>query len=156
MGTLTADRRTAFKIYRSGDDTLKESLKKLFPNVSFSEIITDRVKTWEDVCEEANVDPKDPSYTVGLPHRIALNKIELMTEVLNEGWKPNRRADSQRKWFPWFYFNEPGFRFNVSAYYNGYALAGTGARLCFASRELSDHAAKYFLDLYKQAMDYGD
>ena len=154
--TLTLDEKEARKLYPSASPEFKALLDQNFGKDFFSGKITDRIKTWEDVCAESGVDPDDEEYTEGEPDEIAYSKIKLITKVLNEGWKPNWNNINQCKWYPWFYMNNPGFRLYVSYYYIGGTYDGTGARLCFSSRELSDYAANTFLELYKQFMTNGD
>jgi hypothetical protein len=71
---------------------------------------------------------------------------------MNEGWVPDWNNSSEWKYYPWFYLNSPGFRFYGSYYSFANANAGSGSRLCFRTRESSDHAGKKFLSLWRDLM----
>ena len=158
MSTLSIEKKNAIAAYRKAakDGEERKLLEGLFPDVSFDGKITDRIKTWEDVCEEAGEDPNDEKWNIGEVDEIGYRKAKLICKVLNEGWKPNWNNDRQYKWYPWFYRDRSGggFRFHTSDRFS--AVSGAPAWLCYASSELSDHAAKYFLEIYKQLMTNGE
>lgn len=154
MSTLTIEKKNALTAYKEADDKGKTLLSNLFGKEVFSQKITDRIKTWEDVCAEADVDQDSDDFTEGEEDEIAYRKLKLITKVLNEGWKPNWNNSSQYKWILWFYMDKPGFRLGGVISYYSHAATGAGSRLCFASRELAEHAAKYFIDIYKSLMTY--
>jgi hypothetical protein len=116
--------------------------------------ITERVKNLKQLFAVAGINPD--TY---LPYKKATNDekrwhnaaaiARLLSKVLNEGWVPDWDDHSQRKWRPWFYMNTPGFRFLGSVYVSAHTNSGAGSGLCFKSEELSDHAAKYFPDIFK-------
>lgn len=166
MSTLTIEKKNALIAYEKTGDEGKEILSNLFGPEVFSQKITDRIKTWEDVCAEVGENPNgsyytdeghdDPQFREIEPHELAYRKLILIAKVLNEGWKPNWNNSNQYKWHPWFYMNQPGFRFLISVRYYDGAAAGAGSRLCFSSRELSDYAGNAFFEIYKQLMTNGD
>ena len=74
--------------------------------------ITERIKTFEDACEElGNEHPFVRSYKgyancISEENKndkdiIAYLKLRIIAAALNEGWKPRFTKDEQR-WFPWF------------------------------------------------------
>ena len=156
MSTLTIEKKNALTAYKEADDKGKTLLSNLFGKEVFSQKITDRIKTWEDVCAEADVDPDSDDFTEGEEDEIAYRKLKLIAKVLNEGWRLNWNNNSQYKWYPWFYMNRPGFRFGGSDSYYSVASTAGGSRLCFSSRELSDYAANTFLKIYTQLMTNGE
>ncbi|MGN6491202.1 MAG: hypothetical protein ACTHLE_04340 [Agriterribacter sp.] len=147
MKTLSLSDQDARKIYPSAIPELKTILEANWGKSFFSQKITERVKTWEDVCREANEDPDDIIYRTGTADEIAYKKLKVIIRVLNEGWSPNWNDSSQRKWYPWFYLSSPGFRFLVTHFEFTYAIVGS--RLCFKSEELCEFAAKQFTSIYK-------
>ena len=77
-----------------------------------SKDITERIKTFEDACEElGNEHPFVKSYEkyVNIASDeedeeadvIAYLKLRIIVAALNEGWKPKFTEDEQR-WYPWF------------------------------------------------------
>lgn len=73
--------------------------------------ITERIKTFEDACNElGNYHPLVQEYwgvvNVNLDitlDLIAYLKLRIITAALNEGWEP-RFEEGERRYFPWFYF----------------------------------------------------
>lgn len=139
-------------IYPDAPPALKKILEDSFKPGFFSSKITDRIKTFADVCEVKGISEKEFFSECTLCDltidEIAYRQVKMICEVLNEGWKPNWNNSSEYKWRPWFYLNEPGFRFHVA--YFAYSGTGVGARLVFKSEELAEYAAKTFLDIYKK------
>jgi hypothetical protein len=117
------------------------------------EKVTDRIKTLEDALEETW--KTMPDFSV-LPEEMrkqhrALFCIEVITEALNEGWKPDWHDEDQRKWIPWFYPNSSsGFVFRNAIYHYSAASAGNGLHLCFKSDELARYAGTQFTEFYKE------
>lgn len=148
MKTLSLSDQDARKIYPSAITELKTILEANWGKSFFSQKITERVKTWEDVCREANEDPDDIIFRTGTADEIAYKKLKVIIRVLNEGWNPNWNDSSQRKWYPWFYQNSPGFRFLVGTDYDDDG-SSVGSRLRFKSEELCEFAAKQFTSIYK-------
>lgn len=120
-------------------------------------------KTWEKVCELQKLDPVACLPIVSeMPEQFqrqltATAKLYIITECLNivdggKPFEPNWNDYREYKYSPWFYMNKPGFRFSGSGGYLGSASAGTGSRLCFRTRALSDFAGKTFESIYNDAM----
>lgn len=114
--------------------------------------ITDLVKTFEDA-RKITGRPDVPDFS-SLPedlrkHFIALYKIVVITEALNEGWQPNWDNHNEYKYYPWFEMSPSSFAFNVSVCAYTFADAGSGSRLKFKTRELAKYAAIQFQDIWK-------
>lgn len=114
--------------------------------------ITDLVKTFEDA-RKITGRPDVPDFS-SLPedlrkHFIALYKIVVITEALNEGWQPNWDNHNEYKYYPWFEMSPSSFAFYDSYYGNAYADAGSRSRLKFKTRELAKYAAIQFQDIWK-------
>ena len=107
--------------------------------------VTERIKTFEDVCNELGEDHPMVSVYDALVSRangeqslaewmgkdvVAFLKLRIITEALNEGWHPKFTEDEYR-YYPWFYiytkeeydnFSEEEKRRCVGrAYYDAYA-----------------------------------
>jgi hypothetical protein len=149
METLQIDKSNALQAFKEADSTGKALLTNLFGKKIFLEKITDRIKTFEDACAEVGEDPDDDNFSEGTDDEIAFKKIKVVIRALNEGWKPNWDNSGQYKWYPWFYMNKPGFRFDGTLCGISSTLAPGGSRLCFETEELAKYAGQQFLDLYK-------
>lgn len=129
-------------------DVIKKTNKK-------SGDIKDRVKTYEDACAELGRQPynEDALMKLGLTKNdIAYQKMVVIVEALNEGWKPDVCDSNVRRWYPWFKPNgsPSSFAFYGSDYGNGFAFAGCGSRLALKSEELADYCGIQFLKLWKE------
>jgi hypothetical protein len=152
MKVLEINHENALSAHKAADDAGKRLLENLLgPDVfkKASGKITDRIKTFEDACAALEEDPDDNQFTDGEPDEIAYRKIKVIARALNEGWKPNWNNSNEYKWYPWFYLNNPGFRF-IDTYFDcTYTYTTGGSRLCFKSQDLAKYAGEQFLNLYK-------
>lgn len=167
-------------LYRTGGDEARKAIKEALGD-EFSELIpvTKRVQTLDDAVRELgddqpavkawrsikygySVSEKDPD-TADI---MAYVTLRVITEALNEGWKP-QFTEGERRWYAWYDFltkeevegmsdEEKEERrvvgranYNASAY-GGlvYSYAGSGSRLAFKNEELAEYAAKQFGDIY--------
>lgn len=148
MEQLIIDKKLAKKLYPKADQELRDLLLGKFGETTFTEKITDRIKTFEDACELLGFSPAFSD--LDGPDEIAYKKLKIIIRALNEGWVPDWNNSNQRKWAPWFEYSSSGFRFHAAAYALTYTDSTGGSRLCFASEELAIYAAKQFVDLYNQ------
>lgn len=152
MQTLKLTDDNARKLYKTAPSEMKAILEDSFTKEFFSQKITDRIKNYEDACNDQGLDPDEGVLT---DDERAINnqiKLRIVIRSLNEGWKPDWNNSSERKWYPWFYMDSPGFRFHGSYYGYSRTTFPGGSRLYLRSQELSDYAAKQFFDLYKGMM----
>ena len=176
-------------LYRTGGDEARKAIKEALGD-EFSELIpvTKRVQTLDDAVRELgddqpavkawrsikygySVSEKDPD-TADI---MAYVTLRVITEALNEGWKP-QFTEGERRWYAWYDFltkeevegmsdEEKEERrvvgrasYNADAYgglvfsyaYNVSAVSVTcyGSRLAFKNEELAEYAAKQFGDIY--------
>lgn len=133
-------------------EKLKDVIKKTNKE---SGDIKDRVKTYEDACAELGRQPynEDALMKLGLTRNdIAYQKMVVIVEALNEGWKPDVCDSNVRRWYPWFKPNgsPSSFAFCGSFCDCGAASAGSGSRLALKSKELADYCGFQFLKLWKE------
>lgn len=108
---------------------------------------------FELACKKLKLDHSKLPDTSGLLEEfakpiIALYKLMVIAKAWNGKWVANWDDYSQYKWFPWFYMNQPGFRFyGTYCAVTGSDAAG-GSRLCFASEKLANKAGKELDYLY--------
>jgi len=121
-----------------------------------------KIKTFEDACKKLGIEPNLPVVeNLPVKHQgatIAMYKLGVIAEALNEGWKPDYSDHNEWKYEPWWTV--------TSISKNGKTASGlsfdgadrwrtgtyVGSRLCFKSRELCEYAAEHFLDLYEEAL----
>ena len=114
--------------------------------------ITDLVKTFDDA-RKLTGRPDVPDFS-NLPtdmrkHFEAQYKMIVIAEALNEGWIPDWDTYNEYKYYPWFEMSPSSFAFDVSRFDLAGARACSGSRLKFRTRELSEYAAKQFIDIWK-------
>ena len=119
-----------------------------------SGLITDRLKTFSDVCEELGLDAAKvlpyPDPQSDEEHGInAFAKVQLIAKALNDGWEPNWNDEYEYKYYPWFDMRPAaGSGFSNSDYVLGYTYTCVGSRLCFKTSDLALHAAKFGEQMY--------
>ena len=109
-----------------------------------------KIKTFAEACKALKIKASAvPDFSkIPLHHRKALEahyKLVVITEALNEGWKPDWKDYSEDKYYPWF--KNDGFSFDGVG--GWFASSAVGSRLCFKSEELAKYAGKKFIKLYK-------
>jgi hypothetical protein len=133
-------------------DTAQSLKNQIQENLKSDKPVTERIKTFEDACNETGINPLlflDSSCT---PDELAYRKLKVIAKALNKGVELTFANSDQKKWYPWFEYKGSGFRF-YGAYY-GYTISNTagGSRLCYASEELARYAGTQFIDLYNQLL----
>ena len=146
-----------------------------------SKDITKRIKTFEDACEAlGNEHPYVQEYlsTVNInitQDLISYLKLRIITEALNEGWKPTFDKGEYR-YYPWFFsytkeeYDEldedakkkcrippklnnhddvNGYLEYVYAGFAGsYSYSNGGVRLTFKTKELAKYCGEQFIDIW--------
>lgn len=124
--------------------------------------IKDKIKTFDDICKIAGINPellfKQTSELEYLQDTIngiiAFEKLLIINQVLNQGWRPDWNNRTQYKWYPYFDLSSGGFSF-VDAYCRyGRTYAGVGSRLCYKTKNDAEFAGKLFIDIYRTFMVY--
>lgn len=176
-------------LYRTGGDEARKAIKEALGD-EFSELIpvTKRVQTLDDAVRELgddqpavkawrsikygySVSEKDPD-TADI---MAYVTLRVITEALNEGWKP-QFTEGERRWYAWYDFltkeevegmsdeekeerRVVGRAYSDANAYGGlvysnaydvstFSYTGSGSRLAFKNEELAEYAAKQFGDIY--------
>ena len=126
----------------------KKLLADLLGEKNLSMKITDRVKSFADVLEIKKIRPEYFQQLIaGMPADTqAYEKLKLVVDVLNEGWKADWTDEDEYKYFP-VYDQRKGFSF--FRVINYFWVCGAGSRLCYVSRDIAEYAGKQFLHLYK-------
>lgn len=101
--------------------------------------ITDRIKTFEDACQEIGAD-EDTEHP--------MDRLAIIVKALNEGWTPDWNSSNEGKYFPYFKWNGTGFSCHYFNYWTSFTYVPS--RLCFKNSELAIYAAKQFEELYNE------
>lgn len=115
MDNLTISRENALAAYDNADANGRELLEHLFGKELFVKDITERVKTFEDACNELSrmaekgdetaadllADYESNSDNILVKQTLAMMKLSIIAYALNEGWVPQFEKDEQR-YYPWF------------------------------------------------------
>lgn len=150
METIELKKEHLLNAFNNASEDERRFLRKWFPDPLVQEKRGKDVKTFEDACETEGMDPNGTYFTEGEADVIAYQKLKVIIRAINpKDWKIDWNDGNQRKWWPWFYLNKPGFRFLGSLCDWTTTYSTGGSRLCFESEELSNYAADQFLDLYK-------
>ena len=177
---IKISQENALNAYNNASAEGKELLEHLLgKEVFMPKDITERIKTFEDALrvlgtpEEEISDDFFKEYEKLGKDVVAYLKLRVITEALNEGWKPQFTTNEYR-WFPWFELftqkeldnmdDEKKSRVVLRScdYANtngGVAFVGAdndssdtntdyGSRLAFKTQELAKYAGKQFLDIW--------
>jgi len=153
MSEIKITLESAKYYYSKADTKTKTVLVALLGKRIIGDIM-DRIKTFEDACEELELDPKS---VIPFPKPIdddqrALNANAMLWVIyraLNEGWKPDWTNSNEYKYYPWFRMDSgSGLSFDDF----GYATSAStvGSRLCLKSKELAEYAGEQFIDIYTE------
>jgi len=148
MENLQITKENALKAYNSGCDDVKKVLANLFGKETFvPKNIMDRVKAADDAFKIKGISISSIINDNDTPDEIAYKIIKVIVEVLNEGWVPDWKNDSQYKYYPWFDMSS-GSGLSFVGYGGRNSGSSVGSRLCFKSRELAEYAGKQFIKEY--------
>ena len=154
MKTLQIEECKAKELYKTASPEFKAMLEDSFGIDFFKSKIMDRVKNFADIClilgtTQGEFNAKFSSYEKDTK---AYEKLKLITKVLNEGWTPNWSDKNEKKWYPWFEFNNGAGAFVCSKTLYGwtYTITDGGSRLRFKSAELAKFAGELFQKEYNE------
>ena len=111
--------------YRAGNEDVKNMLANLFPDLNFKENVMDRIKTWEDVCDELDIstgwEDNLKQYIQDVFHfnegemkcAIAHMKIFAIAKALNEGWELTKDAEEREEGYGIYWIKRDGVRGDV-------------------------------------------
>lgn len=119
-----------------------------------------QIKTWQEAFAAKGINPEIMPDVSMLPEayrkpQIALFKLHVVAEVLNEGWQPDYTDHGQPKYFPWFEVQAnkatpSGFGLSCNVCDHWYANSLVGVRLCFKTSVIAKYAGTQFKELYEE------
>lgn len=172
--------------YKNANYEEKNLLEQLFGKEIFKPTdVRERIKTFEEALDELELRSADGdeyaeslcddwhNITTDSKDLIAFLKLRIITEALNEGWRPQFTKD-ERRWFPYFYLYTKekikkmddktrarvvarsnsdasasgGVSCAVALYDSANMYTSYGSCLAFKNEELAEYAGKQFIDIY--------
>lgn len=156
---------TARKLYSTASGEFKALLEENFGKEFFSHKITDRIKTFEDIMQDAlqwynsvkdNITDKVKTKIQKIIYNILLNhvlggrltnndRIRLIVFVLNEGWEGDWKNSNQHKYYPYFERKASSWAVGFGYFvFNAFLEAG----FYYKSSELALYGANQFVNEY--------
>ncbi len=137
--------------YKEANADQKQLIEKYF-KIVIAKPITERVKTFDDVLNIAGLTIEEviPYKNPKNKKQKSLNafaKLQLIEEVLNEGWKPIWEDRSQYKYYPYFGYKAQGSW--CLGDFGSFSYFSITVPAYFKTSELALFAGKIFLDIYK-------
>lgn len=173
--TIEIQRKNVVNAYNKGSEETKQTLKHLFPNMDFNSDVRDRIKTWEDVCDELQISSDweegvtDAIASFGFNNgemkcALAHMKILAIAKALNEGWELTKEAEENNEGYGIYWMRRDGVRGDADFQFGsscapGYVGAGhvfgdsvwdVVPRLSFKTRELAEYAVTQFPDIWRE------
>jgi len=142
-----------------GKDTEVELTEKQVQQIiRASQNVTDRIKTFEDACEDQGLDPvKVLRYDKETTDAEEINEnayimLKTIIKSLNGDWKADWSDGNQKKYYPWL--KSLGSGLGLSFIDCGYILSYSfvGFLLVYRSSELAKYAGTQFIELYAEIM----
>lgn len=180
---ISAD--NTLEAYNNTDVNGKKLLENLFGKDIFQpQDIKERVKTFDDAVailgndNQAVIDYNAIADKTCTEHILAFAKLRVISEALNEGWKPTFDEDEYR-FYAWFYIyakleyekldddkkkacrvigrshgnsialSGPACAYAVSVSSYSYSRSSDGSRLAFKTKELAEYCGKQFIDIWE-------
>ena len=159
--------------YEKVDDYGKEILEGIFGKDAFASIIKDKVKTFMDAVEMLGRNNQTVKDYYDIANKkcnkdmIAFSKLKIITEALNEGWKPEynimeggyytsfdiiseyefeRLKENEKKECMVFHHQNGKIIFALVS--SKLSVSCESYKLSFKSRELAEYCGKQFMDIW--------
>lgn len=181
---VTISKENILNAYNQASGEQKALLENMFGKDMFQpQDIKERVKTFDDAVailgndNQAVIDYYAIADKTCTEDILAFAKLRVISEALNEGWKPKFDGDECR-YYPWFYIytkeeyeeldedEKKACRVVGRSVYNSSAGGGlvyayafcassssssvSGSRLAFKTRELGEYCGKQFIDIWEK------
>lgn len=153
METLKISKANALLAFEGATTKQKALLSNLLGKQVFLKSAIERIKTYEDACEDLGIQSLSENDFLFLPardrkHAFASHKLTIIIQALNEGWEPNWSNSSEYKYYGWFEYTGSGSGFSYGDFNYAVGRSAVGSRLVFKSRELAEYAGKQFISIY--------
>ena len=150
---LKIKKETAKKIYAQSPAALQEILVETFGEECFRKTEFTDLKTFDDLCHACGTTEDEfEERWKRIPvdsQTVSFQRMKILSDAINQDWKPDHFNTDQCKWFPYFKVSSSGFGFSGSSYDCDFTHASVGSRLCFESEVKSDYAGRQFTQLFQ-------
>lgn len=143
--------------FKNADDNGKKLLKDLFGDrVKLYTDITERVKSFSDACEVLGISKVTP-IVQNLPEKyqyaiLANYSATIIAEALNEGWKPNWKDKTERKYFPLLNRSCDNGNFMLGYGFTRSSSTNNNTNFWFKSEKLAMYFGNTFTNLLKEIL----
>ncbi|WP_369617824.1 hypothetical protein [Flavobacterium sp. CFS9] len=150
--TLTADKGRVLKAYEKAKTGRKVMLENLFGIKTFQPNIVERIKSFDDVCKEMAVSPKNYICQSDDPDDISANALRqalLISRCFNADKKEvvNWADSNQAKYFHVYKYS-PSSGWSLYFVDRWYAVTNCGSRLAFLDSDHAEYAWETFKEIY--------
>lgn len=172
---VEVQRNQLYTIYRAGSENVKKMMKHMFPEV-ITDSTMDRIKTWDDVCAELDINQESwdqmvMAMKVACPMSegetkcaVAHMKVLMLAKALNDGWELTKEAEDNSEGYGIYWLKRDGVRGEVDFQAGsdcapgcvgasssfGYSRWNLVPRLSFKTRELAEYAVLQFPDIWRE------
>lgn len=155
MSKIQLEKDTIISIYKTSNLENKKMLEKELTKKFFENII-DKIKDFDDILELSGYESEEEFLPYKKPKNkkeIKLNNIarlQLISEVYNEGWVEDWNNNQQYKYYP--YFNKSSYSWVVYGcdYYCG--SSSVGSLVYFKDKEKALDAGNKFIKIYSEIL----
>lgn len=117
------------------------------------------IKTFEDACVKTQTDASKLLESIAIFGKhsqaiIAVFKLFIIFEAINNGWEPNWDDSDEYKWWPYFNLSSGFGMASGSDYF--YSGTTCGSRLCTDTDEKAEYIAEQFQQEYKEFLLYSE
>jgi len=150
METLQVTKANALKAFEEANTKGKALLSNLFGEKVFRKNVMERIKSYEDACEELGERPLSLSDFNFLPaidreYHYHDHRRVIIARALNEGWVSDYGDTDQAKYYVWYKYLGSSRGFAYYRYDYIYSYSFVGARHEFKSLELAKYFAAQFI-----------
>ncbi len=160
MEILQITEKEAKQLYPDASGSFKQMLetkfgKEFLKNVSILPESFEHAISMKGVGAEDILSFPNPKNRKEFYHN-AIDKLIFLADCINNKFKADFNNTNQKKWRPWFEWNESKSAFVFSDTYYRYDSTTTnvGVRLHFENTEHAEYFGKQFIDLHNEVLTY--
>lgn len=153
---IEISKENAFAAHKGGNKEQKQFLEMLLGKKTFlPEDITERIKSYEDACEEQGLDPNELPWTNpknDLQRKEnADHKLNVIGDALRQIWKADF-SNSDNKYYAYFEKKSSGSGLSFIDVHSTRTFTCVGARRSFPTYKLAEYYGKQFIDLHTESL----
>ncbi len=145
--------KKAIESYVGATPSEKKLLENIFGTEVFKELENQWLQLFEEFCKESglNYEALMSKWEGEEDDELAYKMIKRILKYHNKDWVADIKDKGQKKWYPWFYWdNESGFGLSDTYYDDSNTYAIVGSRLYSQSQEQCIEIAKKYLPIYQK------